>query len=107
MQITTTDNIQQGKLYAGPTLPQGAKIIGTVTRDGTDTGALLEMPDGSQVQYNAGVIRRIPRRRGRPYLFEGGTRAETIRIPPDVWDNIPEPKRENAAKAVVEKYKEE
>ena len=60
-KITTTTNAKQGKLYAGPApLPQGAKLIGTVTRDGYDTGALVELVNGRQVQYNAGVIRNLP-----------------------------------------------
>lgn len=42
---------------------------------------------------------------GRPPLFREKTTPETIRIPVDVWNRIPEPKRVNAALAITEKYR--
>jgi hypothetical protein len=58
--MTTTADKKVGGFYAGASLPQGAKIIGTVTRNGGDTGALLMLQNGRQVQYNGGVIRSLP-----------------------------------------------
>jgi hypothetical protein len=60
--IIKTKNIKLGKLYAGPYIPKGSKIIGTVTRRGYDTGALLILASGIEVQYNAGIIRSLPKR---------------------------------------------
>jgi hypothetical protein len=63
VNITTTPNVPQGRLYAGH-LPEGATIKGTVTRTlangAHDTGALVELAHGRLVQLNAGVIRRLP-----------------------------------------------
>lgn len=48
-------------LYWGPgPLPAGAEFCGTVTRDETDTGALIRMATGIFVQGNAGAIRSLP-----------------------------------------------
>ena len=58
--ITKTRNIKMGELYAGPTLPEGATIIGTVTRGTGETGALVRLANGREVQYNAGVIKGLP-----------------------------------------------
>ena len=59
MTLTTTHNVTQGRLYAGP-VPEGAEILGTVTRDGTDTGALVRLANGRRVQINAGAVRALP-----------------------------------------------
>lgn len=49
------------RLYWGPgPLPAGAIALGTVTRDGADTGALIQMRTGAYVQGNAGAIRSLP-----------------------------------------------
>lgn len=50
-----------GKLYAGPVIPCGARIIGTVTRNYIDSGALLLFEDGRLCQYNGGCLRTLPK----------------------------------------------
>jgi len=51
------------KLYAGPApIPDGATIRGTVRRSSGAEGALVEMPTGIFVQWNAGVTRSLPQR---------------------------------------------
>lgn len=47
------------KLYQ-ITLPQGAKALGTITRNEYDTGAYIELSNGIKVQMNANVIRSVP-----------------------------------------------
>jgi hypothetical protein len=54
-----TDNKKMGRLYAGCTLPDGAVLLGTVTRDSGESGALVQLGSGVEVQYNAGVIRSL------------------------------------------------
>ena len=49
------------KLYAN-TLPARSRAIGTVTRDGFDTGALVLLASGQYVQINAGAIRNLEQR---------------------------------------------
>lgn len=49
------------RLYT-TTLPAGSRAIGTVTRDGHDTGALVLMASGSYAQCNAGSIRILDQR---------------------------------------------
>lgn len=101
-KITTTTNIKQGKLYAGPApLPQGAKIIGTVTRDGYDTGALVELANGRQVQYNAGVIRNLPGVMGRPPMSAEKTTTIGVRLPQSIYDKMPEPRSEWVRKLII------
>lgn len=54
-------NKRQGKMYWGAMpLPQGAELVGTVTRNGYDAGALLKMATGIMTQGNAGVMRSLP-----------------------------------------------
>ena len=48
--IKKTKNVKMGKLYAGLTLPEGAEIIGTVTRDTGETGALVRLSNCVEVQ---------------------------------------------------------
>lgn len=46
------------------TLPAGSRAIGTVTRDGYDTGALVRIKaTGIYVQCNAGAIRSLDQRK--------------------------------------------
>lgn len=47
-------------LWGAMPLPQGADYVGTVVRDGYDTGALLLLPSGIYVQGNAGSVRTLP-----------------------------------------------
>lgn len=48
------------RLYTN-TLPRGSRAIGTVSRDGIDTGALVLIEaTGLYVQVNAGAIRSLP-----------------------------------------------
>ncbi|MBT9137029.1 MAG: hypothetical protein DDT34_02115 [Firmicutes bacterium] len=51
-----------GTMYWGPgPLPQGATLVGVVTRlDGTTTGALIQMPTGNLMQGNAGCLTSLP-----------------------------------------------
>lgn len=42
------------------TIPRGSRALGIVTRDGYDTGALVQMPSGIYVQVSAGVVRSLP-----------------------------------------------
>ena len=64
--ITKTKDIKMGKLYAGLTLPEGAIVIGTVTRYTGETGALVRLANGREVQYNSGVIKSLPRPKNTP-----------------------------------------
>lgn len=51
------------RLYTNP-LPAGATPIGTVTRSGYDTGALVRIEaTGLYVQVNAGVVRMLDQRK--------------------------------------------
>ena len=45
--------------WPGP-LPEGSTAHGTVTRDGTDTGALIRMATGVYVQGNASALHSLP-----------------------------------------------
>lgn len=102
-EITTTNNTKQGKLYVGPApLPQGAKLTGTVTRDGYDTGALVELANGRQVQYNAGVIRNLPGVIGRPPMSAEKTTTIGVRLPQSIYDKIPEPRSEWVRKLIMD-----
>jgi hypothetical protein len=70
------DHAGKWKCYwgAGP-LPVGAIALGTVTRDGTDTGALLLMRTGLYYQGNAGTIRGLPQRKIREAQLPAGKEA--------------------------------
>lgn len=51
------------KLYT-TTIPDGSKILGTITREGIDTGALVWFEKtGRYAQVNAGVVRAIDGRK--------------------------------------------
>ena len=59
--MKTTGDAKTGKLYWGNMpLPQGAEILGTVTRETGETGALIKLPTGIYVQGNAGALRSLP-----------------------------------------------
>ena len=71
------------RLYTN-TIPANSTAIGTVTRDGTDTGALVRIDStGLYVQVNAGAIRSLDGRKvaaalgtaGRPAEMSGGSRS--------------------------------
>lgn len=47
------------RLYSN-TIPQGSQVLGTVTRDAGDTGALVITAAGLYAQVNAGVVRALP-----------------------------------------------
>lgn len=53
-----------GKIYAGSFIPKDSKVIGTVKRLSGEIGALLSLPSGHCVQYNAGVIKSLPMTKG-------------------------------------------
>jgi hypothetical protein len=82
-------------------LPDGAKIVGTVTRDGYDTGAYIELTNGQRVQYNAGVIRRLPGDIGRPRMSSEETVTISLRLPKSMADAIPEPRSDYIRKAIA------
>ena len=59
--MKTTNDKKLGKMYWGAMpLPQGAELLGTVTRDTGEAGALIKMARGNTVQGNAGAIRSLP-----------------------------------------------
>ncbi len=71
------------KLYTN-TLPANAVPLGTVTREGGETGALARIETtGAYVQVNAGAVRTLDGRKvaaalgttGRPAEMEGGKRV--------------------------------
>lgn len=57
MRITT--DTKTGRLYAGPTLPQGAVLLGMVERDNLEKGALVNLASGQYAQHNAGALRTL------------------------------------------------
>ena len=60
--MITLSKLGKWRIYWTGPLPDGAEALGTVTRDGYDTGALLRMQTGVYVQGNAGAIRSLPQR---------------------------------------------
>ena len=51
------------RLYT-TTIPKGGRALGTVTRDGLDTGALVQIEaTGIYVQVNVGAIRSLDQRK--------------------------------------------
>lgn len=70
------------RLYTN-TIPAGATPLGTVARDGCDTGALVRIRTGAYAQVNAGVVRSLDGRKvaavlgtaGRPAKMSGGKRV--------------------------------
>lgn len=59
--MLTIDRNGKWQIYwGGVPLPTGAKALGTVSRGGGDTGALLLHPTGIYSQGNAGSIRSLP-----------------------------------------------
>ena len=80
----TVDINGKWRLYT-KTLPENSTALGTVTRDESDTGALvrIESTGGAYVQVNAGTIRSLDGRKvaaalgtaGRPSEMAGGKRV--------------------------------
>jgi len=63
------------RLYTN-TLPSGATALGTVTRSGYDTGALVRIEaTGLYVQVNAGVVRMLDQRKAKSALTVSGDGA--------------------------------
>jgi hypothetical protein len=63
------------RLYTN-TLPANSSALGTVTRDGCDTGALVLIETtGLYVQVNAGAIRTLPQHKVVAALAEARTRG--------------------------------
>jgi hypothetical protein len=59
--MNTSPDVKLGRMLWGPgPLPQGAALLGTVTRPNLEGGALLRMPTGRLVQGNAGSLRTLP-----------------------------------------------
>lgn len=66
----TVDLGGKWRLYTNH-LPAGSRAIGTVTRDGHDTGALVLIEEtGLYVQANAGAIRSLPQSKVSAALAE-------------------------------------
>ena len=71
--MSTITHENRGRLTANPagnwrlyseTLPDGATPIGTVTRDGNDTGALVRFQStGRYAQINCGAVRNLDGRK--------------------------------------------
>jgi len=59
--VTGTKDIKRGWLYWGEMpLPEGAVLLGTVTRPTGETGALIKLKNNNLVQGNAGAVRSLP-----------------------------------------------
>ena len=59
------------------TIPKGSRALGTVTRDGLDTGALVLIEaTGLYVQVNVGVIRSLDQRKVKAALAASATETE-------------------------------
>lgn len=81
--MITIDQTGPWQLYTN-TLPANSTPLGTITRDGTDTGALARIEKtGAYVQVNAGTIRSLDGRAvaaalgltGRPAEMQDGKRV--------------------------------
>lgn len=58
----TVDPSGNWRMYTN-TIPANSELLGTVTRDGYDTGALVRInATGAYVQVNAGAMRSLPGR---------------------------------------------
>lgn len=88
----TVDSAGNWRLYCN-TLPAGAVPLGTVTRDGTDTGALVRYEaTGLYAQINAGAVRSLDGRKvaaalgttGRPTEIEDGRRVSVYLDPASI-----------------------
>jgi hypothetical protein len=87
--VITVSATGKWRLYWTSPLPDGAEAIGTVTRDGYDTGALILMPTGVYVQGNAGALRSLPQREIRAALdlpARGGN--VSAYLPADVYHGL-------------------
>lgn len=80
----TVDTDGNWRLYA-PNLPAGAEALGTVTRDGIDTGALVRFSaTGRYAQINGMAVRNLDGRKvggalgsqGRQSALVGGRRVQ-------------------------------
>ena len=73
MHQLTINTAGAWRLYS-PTLPAGAEPLGTVTRSGCDTGALVRfVATGIYAQVNAGVVRTLDQRQVARLLADGST----------------------------------
>lgn len=81
----TVDTNGNWRLYTN-TIPANSTPLGTVTRDESDTGALVRIETtGAYVQVNAGAIRSLDGRKvaaalgtaGRPSEMSGGKKVNT------------------------------
>ena len=86
--MKTTEDVKTGKLYWGEMpLPEGAELLGTVTGETGETGALIRMARGNLVQGNAGAVRSLPNMEAKvksSYYLEAEVdqemRAEAVRL---------------------------
>ena len=88
----SVDTAGNWRLYCN-TLPAGAVPLGTVTRDGADTGALVRYEaTGLYAQINAGAVRSLDGRKvaaalgltGRPAQMEGGRNVNVYLDPQSI-----------------------
>lgn len=88
----TIDSAGNWRLYANK-IPAGAVPLGTVTRDGADTGALVRYEaTGLYAQINAGAVRSLDGRKvaaalgttGRPAEIEDGRRVSVYLDPASI-----------------------
>ncbi len=87
-----TADIKTGRKYWGAMpLPPGAELLGAVSRD-SQTGALIKMPTGLQVQGNAGVIRTLPADREDYQRAWEKLDTEVFKVLDDHGDNVADAK---------------
>ena len=55
---STKEGIKRAKLYAR-IIPQNSKIVGLLTRDYIEKGALIQFGNGNYAQINDGVIKPV------------------------------------------------
>ena len=67
-ELHVTLDLEAGRHYAGSDLPPGATLAGCVRQGARSNGALLLLPLGLWVRYNAGEITALPPETGAAWL---------------------------------------
>jgi hypothetical protein len=62
MMVHTMAESTARMLWGPSPLPSGARMMGTVVREGGESGALIRMPTRTFMQGNAGAIRSLDQR---------------------------------------------
>ena len=65
-------------LYTSTT-PPGATVLGTITRQAGDTGALVQTSAGIYAQCNAGILRSLNQRQVRQALHEASDHGPQLK----------------------------